>query len=116
VYLTSAFLAFLYFFSERKMNNLSFVKTIKKAATEQLHRRRRANDPNSPTNGSPKNGQFCSIFPLCLPDALECRVNALSFSNRVAQFAAISPEGMPNPYELGFASVQVSVVVFLSCR
>lgn len=32
-----------------------------------------------------------------------------------AQFAAISPEGMPNPYELRFASIQVSVVVFLPC-
>jgi hypothetical protein len=35
------------------------------------------------------------------------------FGNRVAQFEAISPKGMSNLYELCFASVQVSVVIFL---
>jgi len=48
-------------------------------------------------------GQFGPIFLLCLPNALGCRVNALSFGDRIAQFAAISPNGMPNPYELRFA-------------
>ena len=43
-------------------------------------------------------GQFRPIFPRP-PNAFECRVNTLSFGDRVAQFAAISPKGMPNPYE-----------------
>jgi hypothetical protein len=47
-------------------------------------------------------GQFRPMFPLCLPDGLERRVNAHSFSDRIAQFEAISPKGMPNPYENRF--------------
>jgi hypothetical protein len=58
--------------------------------------------------------QFCPAFPLGLPHALKGCVNALSFGYRVAQFATISPKCMPNPYELRFASLKVSAVVFLS--
>ncbi len=59
-------------------------------------------------------GQFGSVFSLGLPNALKGCVNALSFGHRVAQFSTISPKCMPNLYELRFASLRVSVVVFLS--
>jgi hypothetical protein len=54
--------------------------------------------------------------PLGLPNAVKGRVNAFSFRDRVAQFAAISPEDMSDAYYLRFTPVHVPVVVFLPRR
>jgi hypothetical protein len=70
---------------------------------------------------SPFLGQFCSVFSLGLPNALEGCVNALSFGHRVAQFSTISPKCMSNPYEFALRLSQglcsrISVGRVVSCR